>query len=258
MNNFYKDKVVFITGASVGLGKSMALEFAKNGANVVLLARRIEIINKIAEDLSSKYQKCIALECDVNKEFDLDNCAKETISIFGKIDIVVANAGFGFSGDFEEIKIEGYREQFETNVFGVLKTIYATLEELKKTKGNLCIIGSVNGAVSFSTGVTAYVMSKFAIRGMIPSLSLELDKYGISVTHVMPGFIETDFHKNHKQKNKMKWLKMKSEKASKIILRAIKNKKNEIIITRHAKIAFFFERYMPNFLRKISKIFTKK
>jgi short-subunit dehydrogenase len=257
MINFFQNKVVLITGASSGLGESLAIEFAKNGSNVILLARRFEKIKELSEELSNKYNKCLAIKCDVTKENDLENATKEAVGVFGKIDIVVANAGFGLSGNFEDVKIQGYREQFETNVFGVLKTIYATLEELKKTKGSICIIGSVNGAVSFSTGVTAYVMSKFAIRGLIPSLSLELEKYDISVTHIMPGFIETEFHKNHKKIPQINWLKMKTEKASKRILRAIRKKENEVIITKHAKIAFFLERYMPNFLRKISKFIAK-
>lgn len=259
MKKLFKNKVVLITGASSGLGKALAYEFAENGANVVLLARRFEIITEISKELTLKYNKCIAVKCDVSKDGDLENAIKETIENFGKIDITIANAGFGIGGNFEDIKIEGYRKQFETNVFGVLRTIYATLPELKKTKGSVCIVGSVNGVVSFSTGVSAYVMSKFAIRGLVPSLSLELLPYGISITHAMPGFMKTEFHKGNKEvERKISWLEMSPEKASKIILKAIKKKKNEIIITNHGKVAIFMERYTPNVLKMLSKIFSKK
>ena len=258
MKKFFENKVILITGASSGLGKALAYEFAKNNANVILLARRFEIITEISKELTLKYKKSLAVKCDVSKDEDLESAVRETLETFGKIDIVVANAGFGFNGNFENIKIEGYRKQFETNVFGVLRTIYATLSALKKTKGVICIIGSVNGAVSFSTGVSAYVMSKFAIRGLIPSLSLELAPYNISVTHIMPGFMKTEFHKNKKEiERKIGWLEMKPEQASKIILKAIKKKKNEIVITNHGKIAIFIERYTPNLLKMLSRFFSK-
>jgi short-subunit dehydrogenase len=258
MKKLFKNKVVLITGASSGLGKALAYEFAKNGANVILLARRFEIISSIAEDLTYKFNKCIAIKCDVSKDGDLENAVVEGLKIFKKIDIVIANAGFGIGGNFEDIKIEGYRKQFETNIFGVLRTIYATLPELKKTKGSICIIGSVNGAVSFSTGVSAYVMSKFALRGLVQSLSLELLPYEISVTHAMPGFMKTEFHKDDQEtERKISWLEISPERASHIILKAIKKKKFEIIITNHGKIAVYMERYTPFILRKLSKLFSK-
>ena len=257
MKNFLKDKVILITGASSGLGEALAYEFAKNGGNVILLARRFEKISNTAEELTSKYNKCIAIKCDVTKEKDLEDSVNETINVFGKIDIVVANAGFGVPGNFEDIKIEGYRKQFETNVFGVLKTIYATLPYLKKTQGSICIIGSVNGAISFSTGVSAYVMSKFALRGLIPALSLEMAPYKISVTHIMPGFMKTEFHKNNPNSIKINWLKADPENVSKIILKAIKNKKNEVVITKHGKIAVGIGQYTPYLLKGISKFFSK-
>lgn len=258
MKKIFENKVVLITGASSGLGKALAYEFAKNGANVILLARRFEIISSIAKDLTSNFNKCIAVKCDVSKDGDLENAVTEGIKYFKKIDITIANAGFGFPGNFEDIKIEGYRKQFETNIFGVLRTIYATLSELKKTKGSICVIGSINGMVSFSTGVSAYVMSKFAIHGLIQSLSLELLPHEVSVTHVMPGFMKTEFHKNNKEtERKISWLEMSPEKAAKIILKAIKKREFEIIITNHGKIAIYIERYTPFILRKLSKFFSK-
>ena len=199
MKKIFENKVVLITGASSGLGKALAYEFAKNGANVILLARRFEIISSIAKDLTSNFNKCIAVKCDVSKDGDLENAVTEGIKHFKKIDVTRANAGFGLHGNFEDVKIEGYRKQFETNIFGVFRTIYATLPELKKTKGAICIIGSVNGAVSFSTGVSPYVMSKFALHGFVQSLSLELLPYEIYVTHAMPGFMKTEFHKDDKE-----------------------------------------------------------
>lgn len=259
MQKYSQDKVVLITGASSGLGKALAQEYAKNNSNVILLARRLDLISSTAEELSEKYKKCIAVQCDVTKDEDLEKAVKESLNIFKKIDIVIANAGFGLPGNIENLKIEDYKKQFEVNIFGVLRTIYATLPELKKTKGAICVIGSVNSIVSFSTGVSPYVMSKFALRGLIKSLHLEMMPYNISITHIMPGFIKTDFDKNKKieEKEKYNWLKMEPEKAAKLIIKAIKHKKREVVLTVHGKIAVYLERHFPFILRKISKLFSK-
>jgi uncharacterized protein len=259
MNNSFLDKVVLITGASSGIGKALAYEFAKNGANVVLTGRRIEKISSSAKDISSRYKESIAVKCDVTKDGELEKAVEEGVKTFGKIDVVVANAGFGLQGNLENLTIEDYRRQFETNIFGVLRTIYASLEELKKTKGSICIIGSVNSIVSFSTGSSPYTMSKFAIRGLVKSLSLELSTYNVSVTHIMPGFVETEFDikSSEKDKKMYSWLKISAEKAAKLIVHAIKDKDLEAILTRHGKMAIYMERYTPFILRKLSGLFSK-
>ncbi len=255
----FKNKVVFITGASSGIGKELAHEYAKNGANVILTARRFELINSDAKILSLKYNKCIAIKCDVTKDGDLEKVVQEGIKTFKKINIVIANAGFGVGGKLEDLKVEDYKKQFETNVFGVLRTIYATLPELKKTKGNLAIIGSVNGIVSFFTGSSAYIMSKFAIHGLIESLYLELLPYEISVTHIMPGFVETEFDikDSEEEKRKYSWLKISAKKAAILIIQAIKNRELEVVLTTHGKIVVYLERYTPYILRKLSYLYVK-
>jgi uncharacterized protein len=259
MDKLFENKVVLITGASSGIGKALASEFAKNGANVVLTARRFDLVSSNAKKLSLKYKKCIAVKCDVAQDGDLEKAVQEGVKTFGKIDIVVANAGFGVTGNFENLKLEDYKRQFETNVFGVLRTIYATLPELKKTKGSVCVIGSVNSIVSFSAGTSPYVMSKFAVRGLIKSLSLELSPFNISVTHIMPGFVETEFDikNSEKEKRKYGWLKISAEKAARLIVRAIKDKNLEVILTRHGKMAIYLERYTPFILRQLSSLFSK-
>jgi short-subunit dehydrogenase len=257
MDKLFEDKVVLITGASSGLGKALAYEFAKNGANVILLARRFELISQIANELTTNFTKCIAVRCDVTKDGEIENAVKEGLKYFKKIDIVIANAGLGIPGNFENIKLEDYRRQFETNVFGVLRTIYATLSELKKSQGHICVIGSVAGYVSFATGSSPYIMSKFAVRGLINPLHLELSQYNISVTHIMPGSIDTEFNKSNDIGKKLGLVKMKPEKAAKLILIAIKNKKLEVILTKHGKLVVFLEHYTPFLLRSLSKIFKK-
>lgn len=259
MDKLFEDKVVLITGASSGLGKALAYEFAKNGANVILLARRFELISDIADDLTLNFNKCIPVKCDVSEDEKIEKAVTEGIKYFGKIDIVVANAGFGIPGNLEDLTLKDYKKQFETNVFGTLRTIYATLSELKKSHGHICIIGSVNGIVPFYTGTSAYTMSKFAIRGLIEPLSLELSRYGISVTHIMPGFMDTEFdnERNDNEKQNYNWLKISAEKAAVLTIDAIKNKEVEVVLSAHGKVAVYLEKHVPRILKKINRTYSK-
>lgn len=249
-SNYFKDKVALVTGTSSGLGKSLAYSFAQNGARVILFDVNYEESKNIANKLTKKFNKCIAVAGDVTKDEDLNNAVKQGIENFGRIDIVIANAGFGVPGYLENLTIEDYKKQFEVNVFGVLRTIYAGLFELKKTKGSICIIGSVGGYVSFAPGSSPYIMSKFAIRGLIRPLWLELSKYNISVTHIMPGPMNTNFNHTNDLIKKLKLSKMEPDKASLLILKAIKNKKFEVVLTSYGKLIIFIEKYFP-FLLKI-------
>lgn len=254
-----KNKVVFITGASSGIGRALAYQYAKIGANVILTGLEIDILLTLERELTEKFQKCIAIKCDVNSDNDLQEAVKIGTEKFGRIDIAIANAGFGLHGKLEELNISDYKKQFETNVFGVLRTIYATLPELKKTKGVICIIGSVNGILPFSVGTSPYTMSKFAVRGLAQILSLELEPCGVSVVHAMPGFVATNFDRgiSDKEKKKYSWLKITADQAAKSIFKAIKKRKAEVVISRFGKFAVYMERYAPTFVRWISRLFAK-
>src|SRR5262249_11416949 len=115
----FTDHVVFITGASSGIGAALAREFAKPGASLVLAARRTDRLEKLASELGRNGRRAIALACDVTRDGDLERAAAAVRDAFGRIDVVVANAGFSVVGTFERLTLDDYRRQFETNVFGV-------------------------------------------------------------------------------------------------------------------------------------------
>ena len=144
----FDGQVAIVTGASSGIGEAVARELARNGADVALLARRVDRLQKVAGEISQDGRKAIAVACDVTKDGDLERATERVKKELGRIDIVVANAGFGVVGRFDKLKLDDYRRQFETNVFGVLRTIYATLDEIKRTKGRFVVMGSVSGHVS--------------------------------------------------------------------------------------------------------------
>ncbi len=262
MKNF-QDQVVFLTGASSGIGAALARGFSEQGAKLILTARRKENLKKLEEELNQKTEESIAIPCDVTQEKELSEAVLQAKQKFGKIDVVIANAGFGVAGDLESLTLDDYKRQFETNVFGVLRTIYATLEELKKTKGTLVIIGSVAGYFTH-TGSSAYSMSKYAIRALAETLQFEFENYGISVVLISPGLVESEFQQidnrgvfhpeTPSNRNLPSWLFMPTKKAAKQIIKAIKKKKKEQLITGHGKAMVFLKRHFPRVCHWLLKI----
>ena len=147
----FKNQVVLITGASAGIGEALAQEFASQRASLVLLARRTERLTNIAQKIDSTGNKVLTITCDVTKDGDLERAVESAHSKFNqKIDIAIANAGWSLKGNVEDITVADYRRQWETNVFGVLRTIYATLDDLKETQGRLVVISSVKSYISLA------------------------------------------------------------------------------------------------------------
>ncbi|MBI3598376.1 MAG: SDR family NAD(P)-dependent oxidoreductase [Nitrospirae bacterium] len=250
--------VVLITGASSGIGEALAIEYSRCGADLILAARRERKLKTLAERLSGDGTRAVFSACDVTKDGDLERVVLMAQSTFSKIDIVIANAGFGVKGALEEISLSDYRRQFETNVFGVLRTIYATLDALKKSRGRLVIIGSVMGHIA-SPDASAYAMSKFAMRALCESIRLELAPYDVSVTLISPGFVASEFRQvdnmgkvdETRKETAPKALLMEASQAAQQIARAIKNRKHEAIITAHGKIAVFLRNNFPEFVSAV-------
>ncbi len=252
--------VVLITGASSGVGEALAIEYARNRADLILAARREDRLKALSEKLTKQGARVVLSGCDVTKDDDLSRVVSLAQSTLGKIDIVIANAGFGVKGPLEKITLSDYRRQFDTNVFGVLRTIYATLDPLKQSRGRLVIIGSVLGHIA-PPDMSAYAMSKFALRALCESIRLELAPHGISVTLISPGLIASEFRKVNnagmvsatRKETAPKWLVMEADRAACKIVRAIENRKAEAIITAHGKIAVFVRYTFPSLVSAILK-----
>jgi len=192
------------------------------------------------------------VQCDVTQDGSLQKAVAESVRHWGKLDVAIANAGFGVVGPLKKLSVEDYRRQFETNVFGVLRTIYAALLEVEKNKGNIAIVGSVSGWAA-TPGASPYNMSKFALRALANAITPELALSGVKVTLISPGFVASDirrvdnqgtFHEQAKD-TIPSWLIMPTEKAVRQILSAIAQGKHEAIITGHGKALVFLERFLP-------------
>ena len=258
---FFQGKSVLITGASSGIGEELAWQLGQAGAQLTLAARRNELLEKLAKRIMDAGKVApLVVQCDVTQDGSLQKAVEESVRQWGKLDVTIANAGFGVVGTLKKLTVEDYRRQFETNVFGVLRTIYAALPEIEKSKGNIAIIGSVSGWAA-TPGASPYNMSKFAVRALANAVTPELRLAGVKVTLISPGFVASDirrvdnqgqFHE-HAKEPIPGWLIMPTDKAVRQILRAIAKGKREAIITGHGKALVFVERFMPWVIRAFSR-----
>ena len=265
MNNF-SNTVTFITGASSGIGAALSLEIARQGGDVVMIARRQERLEKIVREIEAIGRRALAIPGDVTKDGDIERAVEKTKNEFGRIDYVIPNAGFGIAGRFEKLTLEDFRRQFETNVFGVLRTIYATRDLLIASRGCLGLIDSINGYIA-TPRLSAYSMSKFAIQGLAESLRYEFQPLGVGVVLIVPGFVSTEIRQVDKwgvyhpemQDRVPSWLLISAEKAARQIARAIYSRKRVKIITNHGKIAVFLQRHCPTIMSAIvSRLSAKR
>lgn len=251
---------VLITGASSGIGAALAREFAKLGHDVGLAARRIDRLEALAAEIRAGGRRALALPCDVTRDGELESAVSACRREFGKIDVVVANAGFGVTGKIADLTLDDFRRQFETNVFGVLRTLHASIGDLERSRGRFAIIGSVASFVA-TPGSAPYGMSKFAVRALADSLRAELARTGVSVTLIAPGFVESEIYKvdnrgvlhEGAESPVPAWIRMQTPRAARRIARAIVRRRAEAVVTLHGKLAVFFSRACPWLLRAIFK-----
>jgi short-subunit dehydrogenase len=260
----FRGKVVLITGASSGIGWALAREFAARGAHLVLAARRLDRLQSLASELQLQGSRALTVTCDVTREEDLQEAVAQAVREFGQLDIVVANAGFGVTGTFEELTHQDYQRQFDTNVFGLMHTVRACLPEIKKQRGQVVLVGSILSHWSTPTA-TPYCMSKFAVRALAEGLSVELQAHGVGVTLISPGLIQTEISQvdrfgNHQADRpaKRSWLSMRADKAAGQMVDAIAARRSEVVITWHGKAVVWLSRYFPSLLQLVRRLRQKK
>ncbi len=248
----FAGQVALITGASAGIGAALAREFARQGADLALLARRHDRLAALSTEIERQGRRTLAVAADVTVDGDLERAVTATRTALGRLDVVVANAGFGVVGPIESLTLDDYRRQFETNVFGVLRTVRASLEALKATRGRLVLLGSVAGYIA-TPGGSPYAMSKFAVRGLADALRYELAPAGVSVTLVSPGYVESEIRRvdnsgvfrTESREPVPSWLIMPAARAARQIVRAVARRRREIVVTAHGKIGVFLQRHAP-------------
>ncbi len=250
-------KNIFVTGATSGIGLALVRAYHREGACVYFCGRRQDRLLAIEQELNQIRPGSAKGFCvDVTQENDFIPVLDHFNSKKTRLDLVVANAGFGVFGNFENLTNSDYQRQFETNVFGVMNSIRPFLGHLKASQGQVAIVGSGNSYIALPT-VSPYCMSKFAVRAFADSLRGELHSSKVAVTLVCPGFVESEIrHLDHDGKldpNKKdeipSWLVVSADRAAEELMRGLKKRKAELWITGHIKPIIMLEMLLPGLMR---------
>ncbi|MGY2799676.1 NADP-dependent 3-hydroxy acid dehydrogenase YdfG [Ewingella americana] len=192
MNNNIKDKVIVITGASSGLGLAAARRLAQQGACLVLGARRIERLQQLADELNGEGHRAIAVEADVTRLDDVKRLVDGAVQTFGRVDVMVNNAGLMPISALERLKVEDWERTIDVNIKGVLYGIAAALPHMQRQmSGHFVNVASVAGHKIMPNG-TVYSASKFAVRALSEGLRQEVKPWNIRTTILSPGAVDTE------------------------------------------------------------------
>ena len=191
--NKLKDKVAYITGGSKGIGFGIAKTLLDNGMRVAITSRNLAAAKEAAALLSNDAARVLALASDVSSLASETKAVKAVTDHFGQLDVLVANAGVGHFAPIESLTEKEWKSTIDTNLTGVFNSVKASIEALKKSNGYIITIASLAGTNFFENG-SAYNASKFGLVGFSQAIMLDLRKYGIKVTTIMPGSVATYFN----------------------------------------------------------------
>ena len=264
MRNYFSSKVIIVTGASSGIGLASVYRFMELGANVVLAARSIDKLEKIADDLNQKFAAhssqpmAHCIKTDVTKEEDCKNLIEKTVDKFGKIDILVNNAGISMRAVFKDLDLKVMHSLMDTNFWGTVYCTKYALPYLLESKGTVVGVISTAGYVGLPAR-TAYSASKFAVRGFLETLRIEHLYDGLHVMIFAPGFTTSNIRnvaltadgspqgETPRDENRM----MSAERVARILSRGIARRKAEMVLTPLGKATLFASRNLPRVTDKV-------
>ena len=190
----FHGQVVVITGASAGIGRSLALQLADEGAKVVLAARRVNRLEQIAVECRQRGGEALAIRTDVSDEVQCKALIKMAVETFGRLDMLINNAGLAVTALFEEFPdLQLFKHTMDVNFYGSVHCSYYALPYLKQTRGRILAISSLGGKAALPYN-TPYIASKYAMHGFYDALRMELMQHGVSVTVICPSWVRTEFH----------------------------------------------------------------
>jgi len=253
-----QDKIVIITGASSGIGQACALAFAAEGCHIVLAARNAEALEKTAEACAKKGVKTLVIQTDVAIEADCKNLISETLVKFGKIDILINNAGMSMRALFEDTDLDVLKRLMDVNFWGTVYCTKYALPALLQTKGSVVGISSIAGYKGLP-GRTGYSASKFAMNGFLEVLRIENLKKGLHVLTCAPGYTASNIRNTALTKDGSTQAEspldesklMQPEEVAAEIIAAIKKRKNTLILTTQGKMTVLLNKFFPKFMDKM-------
>ena len=250
----FQEQIVLITGASNGIGRCLAIDLAARGAIVVGCGRSLERLQATSAEMQRTSPLSTAIQCDVAKLDQVRAMVTSVLAKFGKIDILINNAGIGMRKPFAETPIEVIEELMRTNYFGV---VYCTHEALPsmiaRGSGHIVNISSVAGKIG-TLNIAGYCASKFAMNGLSESLYYELAPHGINVSVICPGPVRTDFNKSFADTppKSPDALVVSAEFVSAAVIKAIENRRFEVVLPRGLALICWVKRMVPNLFRALA------
>jgi len=262
-----KDKIVVITGASSGIGRALSYEFGNKGARVVLAARNLEKLEELVVDLHKLGILAIAVQTDVTIEEDCRKLIEKTLNHFGRIDVLINNAGISMRALFNDLQLDVMRRLMDTNFWGTVYCTKFAMPHLIKTGGSLVGVISVGGYVGLP-GRSAYVASKFAVRGFLDTVRVENLKTGLHVLIVAPGFTTSNIRRTAlladgslqgETPRDEDHMMSAEEVASNIFKAVVRRKRNLVLTFYHGKLTVFVGKIFPKLVDKqVYKTFAKE
>ncbi len=253
-----KGKVVVITGASSGIGRALAKEYAKRGASITIAARRIHLLNELKEELP--HSEVLVIQTDVTNESECKNLIDKTIQYYGRIDILINNAGLSMRALFDEFDLANFKQIMDVNFYGTVYCTKYALSHLIKSKGSLVGIISVAGHVGLPAR-SAYSASKFAVRGFLDTIRIENLYTGLHVLVAAPGFTTSEVRKSaltshgipQGETPRIEEKMMSAEACALLVANSIKKRERSLVLTfKEGKLSVFLSKFFPLLLDRLT------
>jgi len=255
----FKDKVIWITGASSGIGEALALEFARQEARLILSARRADELKRVGALTKLRELDLMLLPFDLSDTKNASGLAAQIMNKFGRIDILINNGGYSQRSEAIETPIEIDRQLMEVNYFSYVALTKAVLPYMKRQKsGQIIAISSIAGKFGFYLR-SSYSAAKHALHGFYESLRLETEKFGIKTLIVCPGKIKTNVSFNavtasglaHNKMDPSHEEAMSAEECARQIIKGVQNNKEEIFIGGKEILMIKIRRFFPKLFSKL-------
>lgn len=260
-----KDKVVIITGASSGIGKALAQKYAQEGARIVLAARRADLLEELSAELSATGAEVHWVATDISQREDCEKMVQETVNRFGRIDVLINNAGISMRALFEETDPSVLERLMQVNFFGVVYATRYALPHILASQGSIVGVSSIAGFRGLP-GRTGYSASKFAMHGFLETVRTEVMDRGVHVLIACPGFTTSNIRnvalkadgstQGETPRNEEKM--MSAEAVADYIYRAVIRRKRTLVLTTQGKLVVFLNKWLPAFMDRMTLNAMKK
>ena len=260
-----KDKVVIITGGTSGIGRALAFEFGTKGCKVVITGRNADALRDTYNDLVANGVDIHSVVADVTNPGDNKRMVEETINTFGRIDVLINNAGISMRAIFEDVDVDVIRKVMDINFYGAVYATKYCLPHIIRNRGSIIGISSIAGFRGLPAR-TGYSASKFALNGFLESLRTELLKTGVHVLTACPGFTASNIRKrsltqdgsSQGESPRAEEKMMSAEECAAHIYRATLRRKRTLVLTMQGKLVVFLNKWLPSLADRIVYNVMKK